>query len=374
MTSAPSPKRLGFFERYLTLWVALCMLAGIALGRLARGPVDVLRHLELGDGSGINAPIAVLIWLMIYPMMLRVDFASLWDVRRRPGGLLVTLFVNWVVKPFSMALLGWTFFQHLFLPWIGPERADQYVAGVIILAAAPCTAMVFVWSYLTDGDPAYTLVQVSLNDLIMLVLFAPIVGFLVSGASRLTVPFEVLVWSVVAFIVVPLALGSLSRAVLLRTRGREWFEGTYRPFFQPVTTVALLLTLVLIFAFQADNIADRFLDVLLIAVPILLQVYFNAGLAYGLMRYFRIPHDVAAPGALIGASNFFELAVAVAITLFGPGSGAALATVVGVLVEVPVMLSVCALCNRTRHWFPWPAASTPAAPPDSLLTVDRQPS
>jgi len=251
-----------------------------------------------------------------------------------------------------MAFLGWVFFKHLFLPWIGAELADQYVAGVIILAAAPCTAMVFVWSYLTDGDPAYTLVQVSLNDLIMLVLFAPIVGFLVAGASDLTVPFGVLLWSVVAFIVIPLALGSLSRGILMRVKGREWFEGTYLPFFHPVTTVALLATLVLIFAFQADNLTGRFSHVLLIAIPILIQVYLNSGLAYGLMRWFRIPHDVAAPGALICASNFFELAVAVAITLFGPGSGAALATVVGVLVEVPVMLSVCAFCNRTRHWFP----------------------
>ena len=240
--------------------------------------------------------------------------------------------------------------------------ADQYVAGTIILAAAPCTAMVFVWSYLTDGDPAYTLVQVSLNDLIMLVLFAPIVGLLVAGASNLTVPFQVLLYSVVAFIVIPLALGSLSRVVLLRAKGRAWFEGAYLPFFQPITTLALLATLVFIFAFQADNITGRWLHVLLIAVPILIQVYFNAGLAYGLMRWFRIPHDVAAPGALIGASNFFELAVAVAITLFGPDSGAALATVVGVLVEVPVMLSVCAFCNRTRHWFPAAAAPAGAAP------------
>jgi ACR3 family arsenite transporter len=279
-------------------------------------------------------------------------------VRRRPGGLLVTLFVNWVVKPFSMAFLGWLFFKHLFLSWIGPELADQYIAGVIILAAAPCTAMVFVWSYLTDGDPAYTLVQVSLNDLIMLVLFAPIVGLLVAGASDLHVPFQVLLWSVVTFIVIPLALGSLSRGLLLHAKGRAWYEGTYLPFFRPVTTVALLATLVLIFAFQADNLTGRFAHVLLIAAPILIQVYFNSGLTYGLMRTFRVPHDVAAPGALIGASNFFELAVAVAITLFGPDSGAALATVVGVLVEVPVMLSICRFCNSTRHWFP---LSMPAA-------------
>ena len=351
MTAAGARKRLGCFERYLTVWVAGCMAGGVLLGRYLPGVTHGLRGLEFGRGSRINAPIAILIWLMIYPMMLKIDFGSLLGVGRRPGGILVTLFVNWVVKPFSMALLGWVFFKHLFLPLIGPELADQYVAGTIILAAAPCTAMVFVWSYLTDGDPAYTLVQVSLNDLIMLVFFAPIVGLLVRGASNLHVPFDVLLYSVVVFIVIPLAAGNLSRAVLIRRKGREWFERSYLPVFQPLTTVALLATLVLIFAFQADNLTGRFLHVALIAVPILIQVYFNAGLAYGLMRYFRIPHNVAAPGALIGASNFFELAVAVATTLFGPDSGAALATVVGVLVEVPVMLSVCAACNRTRRWF-----------------------
>ena len=362
MTPATAPRRLRLFERYLTVWVVLCMGAGVLLGKFAPGIVAALRGLEFGERSQINLPIAVLIWLMIYPMMLKIDFASLLGVRKRPGGILVTLFVNWMVKPFSMAFLGWLFFKHLFLPWIGPELADQYVAGTIILAAAPCTAMVFVWSYLTDGDPAYTLVQVSLNDLIMLVLFAPIVGLLVAGASSLTVPLQVLLYSVVAFIVIPLGLGSVSRAVLLRARGREWFEGTFLPFFHPVTVVALLATLVLIFAFQADNITLRWFHVLLIAVPILIQVYFNSALAYGLMRFFKIPFNVAAPGALIGASNFFELAVAVAITLFGPDSGAALATVVGVLVEVPVMLSVCAACNRTRHWFP---AALDRALPDS---------
>jgi ACR3 family arsenite transporter len=356
-----SRKRLGGFERWLSLWVALCMLAGVALGKLFPGATDALRRLELGEGSQINAPIAVLLWLMIYPMMLRIDLASVLRVRRRPRGILVTLFVNWLVKPLSMAGLGWLFFRHLFHPWIGDALADQYLAGVVILAAAPCTAMVFVWSYLTDGDPAYTLVQVSLNDLLMLVLFAPIVSFLVTGASGLAVPFAVLFQSVVVFIVVPLALGSASRALLLRRKGAEWFEGRLLPAFQPLTTAALLLTLVLVFAFQAENLLGRFGHVLLIAVPILIQVYFNASLAYGLMRLLRVPYDVAAPGALIGASNFFELAVATAIALYGPGSGAALATVVGVLVEVPVMLSVCAACNRTRHWFPAAAAPADAA-------------
>jgi ACR3 family arsenite transporter len=351
---APEARRLDPFERWLSLWVALCMLAGIGLGSALPGLTDALRRLEFGEGSQINLPIAVLLWLMITPMMMRIDLGSVLDVRRRPRGILVTLAVNWLVKPFSMAFLGWLFFGHLFHPWIGDPLADQYVAGVVILAAAPCTAMVFVWSYLTDGDPAYTLVQVSLNDLIMLLLFAPIVTFLVTGASGLEVPFAVLLDSVGIFIVVPLAFGSLTRLLLLRRKGTAWFEDRFLPTFQPVTTVALLATLVLIFAFQAENLTSRFFHVVLIAIPILIQVYFNSSLAYGLMKWLRVPHDVAAPGALIGASNFFELAVATAIALYGPGSGAALATVVGVLVEVPVMLSVCAFCNRTRHWFDAP--------------------
>ncbi len=351
-------KRLSGFERYLSLWVGVCMVAGVVIGKALPGVTVFLRGLEIGEGSHINIPIAVLIWLMIYPMMLRVDFTSVLGVRRRPAGVLITLFVNWMVKPFSMAFIGWIFFRHLFLPFIGEELAGQYIAGVIILAAAPCTAMVFVWSYLTDGDPAYTLVQVSVNDLLMLVFFAPIVSILVAGASGLTVPVGVLVASVVTFIVIPLILGSVSRVVLIRVRGKKWFEERYLGLFHPVTVLALLATLVLIFAFQADNLTGQPLHVLLIAVPILLQVYFNSSLAYGLMKLFRVRHSIAAPGALIGASNFFELAVATAIALYGPGSGAALATVVGVLVEVPVMLSVCSFCNRTRHWFDDGAAVT----------------
>jgi ACR3 family arsenite transporter len=308
-TDEVAKKRLNVFERYLSLWVAACMGVGILLGKAFPGLTAAVRRLELGEGSQINAAIAVLIWLMVYPMMLKVDFGSVLAVRQRPKGILVTLFVNWLVKPFSMAAIGYLFFRVLFLPWIGEELANQYVAGSIILAAAPCTAMVFVWSYLTDGDPAYTLVQVSLNDLIMLVLFAPIVGFLVTGASTLTVPFNVLLLSVVVFIVIPLVLGAASRVLLIRAKGSAWFEGRFLP-------------------------------------------AFNSGLVYALMKWLKVPHDVAAPGALIGASNFFELAVATAIALFGPESGAALATVVGVLVEVPVMLSVCSFCNRTRHWFP----------------------
>ncbi len=344
-------RRLAFFERYLSVWVGLCMLAGVTLGKLLPSAVQIVRGLEFGQGSQINVPIAVLIWLMITPMMMRVDFGAIRNVGRKPAGLIVTLFVNWLVKPFSMALLAWVFFRLVFRAVIGPAEADQYIAGCIILAAAPCTAMVFVWSHLTDGDPAYTLVQVSVNDLIMLVAFVPIVQFLVTGASSLTVPFRVLLYSVIVFIVIPLTAGTILRAALIRTHGRAWFENTLLPRFAPVTITALLGTLVCIFAFQADNITGRFFHVLLIAVPITLQVYLNSSLAYGLMRIFKVEHSVAAPGALIGASNFFELAVATAIALFGPDSGAALATVVGVLVEVPVMLSVCAACNRTRHWF-----------------------
>ncbi len=346
------PKRLNYFERYLSVWVASCMIVGVLLGRVLPLLADALRRVEFGGGSQINVPIAVLIWLMIIPMMMKVDFASIRKVGHRPRGLFVTLVVNWLVKPFSMALIGWVFFRWVFAAWIAPADADQYIAGCIILAAAPCTAMVFVWSYLTDGDPAYTLVQVSVNDLIMLFLFAPIVRFLVSGASSLHVPFQVLLYAVAIFIVIPLAAGTALRAYFIRARGREWFEQQLLPRFAPVSMAALLATLVLIFAFQADNILGKAFHVLLIAVPITIQVYFNSSLAYGLMRALKVRHGVAAPGALIGASNFFELAVATAIALFGAGSGAALATVVGVLIEVPVMLSVCRFCNRTRHWFP----------------------
>lgn len=344
-------KRMNPFERYLTLWVALCMVLGVMLGKVFPDAVKGLQTLEIGRGTQINGPIALLIWLMIYPMMLKVDFTSLRNVGRKPKGLMVTLFVNWLVKPFSMAFFGWLFFKNLFLPWLGPELANQYLAGVIILAAAPCTAMVFVWSYLAEGDAAYTLVQVALNDLIMLVAFAPIVRFLVSGASGLEVPFKVLLASVLIFVVIPLVAGAVSRVVLLKAKGKEWFEAKFLARFQPLTILALLATLVLIFAFQAENLTARWFHVALIAVPILIQVYFNSGLAYALMRWVKAPYPVAAPGALIGASNFFELAVATAIALYGPGSGAALATVVGVLVEVPVMLSVCSFCVRSRRWY-----------------------
>jgi arsenite transporter len=344
------PRRLAFFERYLTVWVFLCMLAGLVIGRGFPGLTAALSRLEFGAGSQVNVPIGILLWLLIYPMMLKVDFSALGGVARKPRGLLITLFINWLVKPLGMALLAWVFMQKLFAPWIDPEAARSYTAGLIILAAAPCTAMVFVWSYLTDGDPAYTLVQVAVNDLIMLVAFAPIVMFL-CGVANVVVPPKVLITSVVVFIVIPLAAGWLTRTLLMKSHGRDWFENRFLPRFHPVMIGALLLTLVLIFAFQARNLTSQWLAVLLVAVPIVIQVYFNSGLTYLLMRRFRVEHNVAAPGALIGASNFFELAVAVAITLFGADSPAALATVVGVLVEVPVMLSVCNLCNRSRAWY-----------------------
>ncbi len=344
------PKRLAFFERYLTVWVLLCTGVGLAVGKLLAEATASLSKIEFGRGSQVNVPIGILLWLMIYPMMLKVDFSAIGGIARKPKGLMVTLFVNWLVKPFSMALLAWVFMQHLFAAWIEPETAKNYTAGLIILAAAPCTAMVFVWSYLTDGDPAYTLVQVAVNDLIMLVAFAPIVMFL-CGVAHVAVPAKVLVTSVAVFIVIPLSAGWATRTALLKSHGKEWFETNFLPKFHPVMIGALLLALVLIFAFQAENLTGRRLAVLLIAVPIVIQVYFNSGLAYLLMKALKVEHNVAAPGALIGASNFFELAVAVAITLFGANSPAALATVVGVLVEVPVMLSVCKVCNGTKGWF-----------------------
>jgi len=343
-----SEKRLDFFERYLTVWVGLCIVAGIVLGKLFPEAVNALSKMEV---SHVNLPIAILIWLMIYPMMIKIDFSAILKVGEKPKGLLITLFINWIVKPFSMAFLAWLFFKHIFIGYIGAELANEYIAGAIILAAAPCTAMVFVWSYLTDGDPAYTLVQVAINDLIMLVLFAPIVMFLL-GVSNIVVPKDVLFMSVLLYIVIPLVAGYLTRRILLKSKGEEWFNTKFLAPLKPVTILALLATLVIIFAFQGETITSNWFNIILIAIPITIQVYFNSSLAYGLAKYLGVPHSIAAPGALIGASNFFELAVAVTISLFGLQSGATLATVVGVLVEVPVMLSVCNFCNRTRSWFP----------------------
>ena len=335
------------FERYLSLWVLLCILAGIVLANLLPGLFGVLAGLEY---ASVNLVVAVLIWAMVYPMMVAVDFAALKGVGERPKGLVITLVVNWLVKPFTMAALGVLFFQHVFAGLIDPDDAGQYIAGLILLGAAPCTAMVFVWSQLTKGDPNYTLVQVSLNDVIMVFAFAPIVALLL-GVTDIAVPWETLVLSVVLYVVLPLAAGAVTRARLVR-KGGEAAVAAFTAGIKPVSVLGLLLTVVLLFGFQGNVILDNPFLILLLATPILIQSYGIFGLAYAWAWKWKVPHDVAAPCALIGTSNFFELAVAVAIGLFGLNSGAALVTVVGVLVEVPVMLSLVWFANRTRHSFP----------------------
>jgi ACR3 family arsenite transporter len=336
---------LGIFERFLSVWVALCIVAGIALGHFLPAPFQAIGRLEV---ARVNLPVAVLIWLMIIPMLMKIDFAALSRVREHWRGIGVTLFINWGVKPFSMALLGWLFVGWLFRPYLPLEQIDSYIAGLIILAAAPCTAMVFVWSNLCDGEPHFTLSQVALNDIIMVFAFAPIVGLLL-GLSAITVPWETLFLSVVLFIVIPVIIAQLWRKVLL-TNGVAALNTALKRL-NPVSLIALLTTLVLLFSFQGEQILAQPLIIVMLAVPILIQVYFNSGLAYLLNRRFGEAHCVAAPSALIGASNFFELAVATAIGLFGFNSGAALATVVGVLVEVPVMLSVVRITTATKDWY-----------------------
>ena len=337
---------LGFFARYLTIWVALCVAGGTFLGHLVPGLFEGLGAVQIAQ---VNLPMAILIWLMIVPMLVRIDFASLRAVTRQWRGIGVTLFVNWAVKPFSMALLGWLFVGWLFRPYLPADQIQSYIAGLIILAAAPCTAMVFVWSHLTRGDPAFTLSQVALNDALMIVLFAPIVALLL-GLSSITVPWATLLLSVGLYVLIPVALAQLLRRQTLATGGTAGLERLCR-WLEPVSIAALLLTLVLLFGFQGEQIVRQPLVILLLAIPILIQVYFNSALAYLLGRWLGVPHCVAGPSALIGASNFFELAVATAIVVFGFQSGAALATVVGVLVEVPVMLTVVSIVNRTRSWY-----------------------
>ena len=337
---------MGLFERYLTVWVALCIVAGIALGHYFPPVFQTVGRMEL---ARVNLPVALLIWLMIVPMLLKVDFGALHHVRAHWRGVGVTLFVNWAVKPFSMALLGWLFIRGLFAPYLPAGQIDAYIAGLILLAAAPCTAMVFVWSNLTDGEPNFTLTQVALNDTIMIFAFAPIVGLLL-GISAITVPWDTLFLSVALYIVIPVVAAQLWRRRLLR-RGGEAALKRVLDRIQPLSLGALLTTLVLLFGFQGEQILAQPLIIALLAVPILIQVYFNSGLAYLLNRHFGVAHCVAGPSALIGASNFFELAVAAAISLFGFDSGAALATVVGVLVEVPVMLSVVKIVNRSKGWY-----------------------
>ncbi len=337
---------LGLFERYLTLWVALCILAGIVLGRLVPAPFQALGHMTVAE---VNIPVAVLIWLMIVPMLVKVDFGALHRVAEEWRGIAVTVGVNWLVKPFSMALLGWLFIGWVFRPWLPAGQIDSYIAGLILLAAAPCTAMVFVWSNLTEGDPNFTLSQVALNDTIMVFAFAPIVGLLL-GLSAITVPWETLFLSVVLYIVVPVIAARPGRRSLLARGGAAALARLLR-LLQPISLVALLATLVLLFGFQGEEIVRQPLVIALLAVPIVIQVYLNAGIAYTLNRALGVPHNIACPSALIGASNFFELAVAAAIALFGFQSGATLATVVGVLVEVPVMLSVVRIVLKTRGWY-----------------------
>jgi len=334
------------FERYLTVWVALCIIAGVTLGHFLPGVFQTIGGAEIAN---VNIPVAILIWLMIIPMLVKIDFAALGQVREHWRGIGVTLFINWAVKPFSMAALGLLFIGYLFRPYLMAEQIDSYIAGLIILAAAPCTAMVFVWSNLSDGEPHFTLSQVALNDIIMVFAFAPIVGLLL-GLSAITVPWDTLVLSVGLYIVVPVFIAQLLRKRILGSGGEPALK-TLLGRLQPVSLIALLTTLVLLFAFQGEQILAQPLVIALLAVPILIQVYFNSGLAYLLNRAVGSAHCVAAPSALIGASNFFELAVAVAISLFGIDSGAALATVVGVLVEVPVMLSVVKIVNASKGWY-----------------------
>ena len=346
---------MSLFERYLSIWVFLCIIAGIALGHWFPAIFQSLGALEVAK---VNLPVAVLVWLMILPMLLKIDFQALHEVRKHTRGIGITLFINWAVKPFSMALLGWLFIRILFAGWLPAEQIDSYIAGLIILAAAPCTAMVFVWSNLTNGHPGFTLTQVALNDVIMVFAFAPIVALLL-GIASITVPWNTLVISVVLYIVLPVMVATLWRRWLLSREHGDARLATLLHLLQPLSLLALLSTLILLFGFQGKQIIEQPFIILLLAVPIIIQVYFNSGLAYLLNRRFGVAHRVAAPSALIGASNFFELAVATAISLYGLNSGAALATVVGVLVEVPVMLSVVRIVNATRPWYE--RAAQPAA-------------
>lgn len=336
---------MSVFERYLTIWVLLCIVLGVVLGERMPGLFQAIGHLEVAQ---VNLPVGLLIWVMIIPMLLKVDFGAMGQVKRHWRGIGVTLFINWAVKPFSMAFLGWLFIRQVFSPWLPADQLDSYIAGLILLAAAPCTAMVFVWSRLTGGDPVFTLSQVALNDTIMVFAFAPVVGLLL-GLSAITVPWDTLLVSVGLYIVIPVILAQLWRRALLR-RGQEAFEAALARI-GPFSMAALLLTLVLLFAFQGEAIIGQPLVIAMLAVPILIQVFFNAGLAYWLNRRVGEKHDIACPSALIGASNFFELSVAAAISLFGFQSGAALATVVGVLIEVPAMLLVVRVVNRSKDWY-----------------------
>jgi ACR3 family arsenite transporter len=339
---------IGFFEKYLSAWVLICMVIGVLIGVYAP---QIPTWLSQFERANVSIPVAILIWLMIYPMMLKVDFDSVKQIGQNPRGLIVTWVTNWLIKPFTMYGIAAFFFYVVFKAWIPTELARHYLAGAVLLGAAPCTAMVFVWSHLTKGNPAYTLVQVATNDLLILVAFVPIVALLL-GISNFVVPWDTLFLSVVLFVVIPLFAGWLSRKLIVAQKGLDYFENRYIPKFSQVTIVGLLLTLVIIFSFQGKTILENPLNILMIAVPLTIQTVLIFFIAYGWAKIWKLPHDVAAPAGMIGASNFFELAVAVSISLFGLDSGATLATVVGVLTEVPVMLALVGFANRTKHWFP----------------------
>lgn len=339
---------IGFFERYLTIWVIVCMAVGVLIGKFFPAIPTFLGRFEYAN---VSIPVAILIWLMIYPMMLKVDFQSIKDVGKNPKGLFVTWITNWLIKPFTMFGIAWFFFYVVFKALIPAELARDYLSGAVLLGAAPCTAMVFVWSHLTKGNPAYTVVQVATNDLIILVAFTPIVAFLL-GVSGVIIPWDTLILSVVLFVVIPLAGGIMTRSVITKERGVDYFQNGFIPKFGNVTTIGLLLTLVIIFSFQGNVILENPLHIVLIAVPLIIQTFLIFFIAYLASKALKLPHDIAAPAGMIGASNFFELAVAVAISLFGTQSPVALATIVGVLVEVPVMLTLVKIANRTKGWFP----------------------
>lgn len=341
---------IGFFEKYLTIWVALCMIAGVLIGKFLPGIPAFLGQFEYAE---VSIPIAILIWLMIYPMMLKVDFQSIKNVGKNPKGLFVTWITNWLIKPFTMFGIAWLFFYVIFKAFIPAELAKDYLAGAILLGAAPCTAMVFVWSHLTKGNAAYTVVQVATNDLIILVAFTPIVAFLL-GVSGVQIPWDTLILSVVLFVVIPLAGGVITRNYITNKRGFEYFEKSFIPKFGNITIIGLLMTLIIIFSFQGDVILNNPLHIVLIAIPLIIQTFLIFFIAYLASKTLKLPHNVAAPAGMIGASNFFELSVAVAIALFGTQSPVALATIVGVLVEVPVMLILVKIANNTKHWFPKP--------------------
>lgn len=342
-----SNKGLGLFEKYLTVWVILCIIAGILIGKYIPSIPETLNKFEYYN---VSIPVAILIWLMIYPMMLKIDFESVVNATKKPKGLIVTCVTNWLIKPFTMYLIAAFFLKVVFNAFIAENLATEYLAGAVLLGAAPCTAMVFVWSYLTEGDAAYTLVQVAINDLIILFAFTPIVAFLL-GVSDVTVPYGTLILSTILFVVIPLTAGYLTRRYVIKNKGIEYFENHFLKKFDKITMMGLLLTLIVIFSFQGEIIINNPVHILLIAVPLTIQTFLIFGIAYGWAKAWKLPHSIAAPAAMIGASNFFELAVAVAISLFGLQSGAALATIVGVLTEVPIMLTLVKIANSTRHWF-----------------------